>query len=144
MKKNANQEDRLITSMLEDMEISQAGSDFTNEVMERISLETLPVNQQSNALISRRAWIVIGILISLLLVFLITGMSQETASPVVEGESILHDLTEFGSLMGTIMEWFSRAQDSLTWYTISLASVFFLTLIDRFLRTFRPRHSFVF
>ncbi len=134
MKKTENQEKKLISEMIEHMEISQAGKDFTRKVMERVNLEPLPSRITAQPLVSKTAWIITGILFCTLLVLILTGWSPTPAAPAGNGSSIAFDIPDLNSYTGELMEWINRSMGTLTWYTIGLASLFILTLLNRFLK----------
>ncbi len=69
MKKKENQEEQLVSSMMEHLAISQPDKNFTSQVMDRVYYEPMPARITYSPLISRTAWIVIGLLLSIYLLY---------------------------------------------------------------------------
>jgi hypothetical protein len=133
MKRIEDHEEKLISSMMKHLETSSASKDFTQDVMERIQLETIPARVSIDPLISKRAWILIGILFSLMIVVLYSA----TRVPVDVARTGFLDSINLPDIRlpdFSIIEWIKASEATLTWYTIGLASIFILTVLDRLLR----------
>ena len=143
MRKKENHEEKLISNMMTHLEINKPGREFTNKVMDRVSYEPMPSRITYKPLISRSAWIVIGLLLSILLVLLIASISAGPVVPAADVPSSTIHLPDFGSYGVAFMEWLRESSGSLVWYSLGMASLFILTALDRILKRPRIRHGFV-
>ena len=143
MKKNKNLEEQLISRMMDHMEINKASDEFTQKVMDRVYLETIPARQSEKPLISNTVWIIIGIVISALLIYLFSRINSDSGIPTGEKPLFTFTLPEFGSYTGAIVTWFEKSQQTLIWYGIGLVSVFILLVLERLIRNLRIDRNFL-
>ena len=143
MKRKTNNEEELISRMMDHLEISKASNDFTQKVMDRVYYESIPAKQSEKPLISKKAWIIVGIVISALFIYLFTGTPADPALPADGESSSFLNLPDLGIYQETIFNWISKTQETLTWYSIGLTALFILTLLERLLKNSRFNRSFV-
>lgn len=143
MKKKMDPEEKLVYGMMEHFEIHQPEEGFTNRVMDRVNLEPMPLKDYSGPLISRSAWILIGLILSTIIIFLLYYISS---SPVDSAESsgfLKANIPDINTLTQPIIEWVKDTMGVLTWYTLGLVSLFILTVIDHILKRNTMQHGFV-
>jgi hypothetical protein len=143
MKRKKNHEDELISRMMDHMEINKTGDDFTRKVMDRVYLETIPSRQSEKPLISNVAWIIIGIVISALLIYLFYGLTTGPGVPS-GGESLFNlTLPELDYNIEFIVNWIGKYQGTLIWYCIGLVTIFGLTILERILKNLSFNRNFI-
>ena len=103
MKRKTNHEEELISRMMGHMEIRKASNDFTQNVMEKVYYESIPAKQSEKPLISKKAWIMVGIVISALLIYLFAGISADPALPSEGESSSFLNLPDFGIYQEAIL-----------------------------------------
>lgn len=133
----------LISSMIEHLEIKQPGPGFTQGVLDRIYHEPVLVIGQARPLISRTALILISVIIGLTIIILFAMIQTNPAQPAGEVAQPLINFPDLGTILGAVRMWLSELRGLLTWFTLSLFSLFILSAIDYLLKYHKVRHGFV-
>lgn len=143
MSKKENQENLLISSMMEHLEIKQPSPGFTHGVMDRINLEPDLAMKQVKPLISRTGLIIISVIIGLTIIVLFAMMSSNPALQAGEFTQPVINFPDLGTFFGSARVWLNESRGLLTWFTLSLFSLFILSAIDYLLKHLKIRHGFV-
>jgi hypothetical protein len=143
MSKKQNHENKLISSMMEHLEIDQPDPGFTKGVMDRIKLEPVPAISQTKPLISRTGMICIGIIIGLTIIVLFAMMQANPSIPAGEAVLPVVNLPDLGTYLSNLGEWLRESRGMLTWFTFGVFSLFILTAIDYLFKYNKVRHGFV-
>lgn len=140
MRERMNKEDKLISGIMKDYEMSNPPTDFTANVMERIELEPVVPAFIHKPLISRAGWIGIVISVFVLILVILLGANGEssTQSWISENLSWNFSLPDLNLERWRIIDF---TNPTLTWIILSTGGIMLLAVIERWIANNKFRHT---
>ncbi len=132
MNTRTEKEDRLISGIMKDYEMSSPPEDFTAKVMERITLEPVVPGYLERPLISKAGWIGIGVAIIILLLIILLGSSGDSSS-----KSWISDYLSWNCSLPQVNfeNWniIDFSNPVLTWIILGTGGIMLLALIENWI-----------
>ena len=140
MSERLDKEDKLISGIMKDFEMSDPPVDFTARVMDQIELESIKPVFQSKPLISTGGWIGIGIsiLILILVIFLGSGTESESQSWFAENLGWNFSLPQINLDKWRIIDF---SNSPLTWIILGSGGIMLLIFVEKWFEENRFRQT---
>ena len=140
MSERLNKEDKLISRIMKDYEMSSPPADFTAKVMDRIELESVTPGFVSTPLISRAGWIGICISVIIMILIILLGSSGESSSQSWISENLgwKFSLPEINLEKWRIIDF---SNSTLTWIILGSGGIILLALIEKWIEENRFRQT---
>jgi hypothetical protein len=140
MSERLDKEDKLISGIMKDYEMSNPPADFTARVMDQIELASIKPVFQSKPLISTGGWIgiSISILILVLVIFLGSGGESESQSWIAENLGLKFSLPQVNLDKWRILDF---SNSTLTWIILGSGGIMLLLFIEKWIEENRFRQT---
>ncbi len=140
MSERLNKEDKLISGIMKDYEMSSPPADFTTKIMERIEMEPVTPGFVSTPLISKAGWIGIGVSVFILVLIILLGPSGESSSQSWISENLGWN---FSLPQINLEKWriIDFSNSTLTWIILGSGGIILLALIENWIEGNRFRQT---
>ena len=140
MSERLNKEDKLISGIMKDYEMSSPPADFTAKVMDRIEMESVTPGFVSTPLISKAGWIGIGVSVFILVLIILLSPSGESSSQSWISENLgwKFSLPQINLERWRIIDF---SNSTLTWIILGSGGIMLLALIENWIEENRFRQT---
>ena len=140
MSERLNKEDKLISGIMKEYEMSNPPEDFTAKVMDRIELESITPVFVSKPLISRTGWIGIGISVLILILFILFGSNGESSSQSWLSEYLGKNFS-LPQINFEKLRIIDFSKSPLTWIILGTGGIMILVFIEKWMEENRFRQT---
>ena len=142
MSERGKKEDKLISGIMRDYEMSNPPADFTARVMDQIEIETIRPVFQNKPLISTGGWIGIGISILILILFVLFGSGGESTSPGWLSENLGWNFN-LPQIDLEKLRFLDFSNSTLTWIILGSGGIMMLVFIEKWIEENRFRQTLI-
>lgn len=142
MKKNLTKEDRLLSGIMKDLEMTTPPEDFTARVMERVEMESVAPDFISRPLISKAGWVVIGIGVIILMLVILLSANGESSSPDWISQNLNWNfrLPQIDFSRWRIIDF---SNPTLIWIMLGTGGIMLFALIEKWIEDNKFRKTFL-